>query len=671
MRKYFIAAIFAALLCVPRIYASSLDDYYSSDISRALKSYAEDSKKSGFDRMALFNLASVQKEFGMNADAVESYRRIVAIADNEYRAHFELAKAYYFTGAYNYAEEEIKNLVFKNIVNWEVYYWWGCILLEEGKLDDALEKFNSAVAADKYKNLPYIKISELYERRGDIDNAIKYCRLAIKFDRTYTELNRRIAALYEKKNDRVDAYVYWRRVNEVEPKDVTALDKMKQFMANIPFLRQKAVEYIQYKKDEREKILPPEKSGVKNSGAITKVHVGIMENASSISFKCGSNFDFVNDRLESIFSGIKLREYNFGVDKTKNKPFFTDGAAKVYFDRQINIERDNPESTTVIYNIQYAKGFYWANKKDTTYRGDFQVLFRGSALTLINIVNMEEYLYGVVPAEIPPSWPMEALKAQAVAARTYTFKHMGRHESEGFDVCNTQHCAVYAGVNGETKATNEAVDTTRGQVLYGSNYKMLDTFYSEDCGGHTQDVSEVWGMKKVGSLAGVYDGKKSEWNFPLQPFDLEEYVRSSPDVYCKTSGALETSFRWIRYLDADDLAYYVDRNGDIGRIMDIIPVRRAHGGALVKVRIVGDKGTKNCGYDAMRNVLGKIRSNMIKWEYLKDDKGYIKEIYIYGAGWGHGVGMCQRGVKGMADENEGYESILYHYFPGSYIRTKY
>jgi tetratricopeptide (TPR) repeat protein len=191
MRKYFIAAIFAALLCVPRIYASSLDDYYSSDISRALKSYAEDSKKSGFDRMALFNLASVQKEFGMNADAVESYRRIVAIADNEYRAHFELAKAYYFTGAYNYAEEEIKNLVFKNIVNWEVYYWWGCILLEEGKLDDALEKFNSAVAADKYKNLPYIKISELYERRGDIDNAIKYCRLAIKFDRTYTELNRR------------------------------------------------------------------------------------------------------------------------------------------------------------------------------------------------------------------------------------------------------------------------------------------------------------------------------------------------------------------------------------------------------------------------------------------------------------------------------------------------
>jgi SpoIID/LytB domain protein len=100
-------------------------------------------------------------------------------------------------------------------------------------------------------------------------------------------------------------------------------------------------------------------------------------------------------------------------------------------------------------------------------------------------------------------------------------------------------------------------------------------------------------------------------------------------------------------------------------------VRRAHGGALVKVRIVGDKGTKTCGYDAMRNVLGKIRSNMIKWEYLKDDKGYIKEIYIYGAGWGHGVGMCQRGVKGMADENEGYESILYHYFPGSYIRTKY
>jgi SpoIID/LytB domain protein len=424
-------------------------------------------------------------------------------------------------------------------------------------------------------------------------------------------------------------------------------------------------------KDEREKLSPPEKKSVQNTGEITDIKVGLMENAASISFKCGSNFDFVNDRFESIFRGVKLKEFSFGVDMKKKAAYFTDGVDRVYFEKKMYIMRDNPESTTTVYNIKYAEGFYWAETKDTTYRGDFLIIYENSALTLVNIINMEEYLYGVVPSEIPPTWPIEALKAQAVAARTYTFMHMERHEKAGFDVCNTQHCAVYSGVDGETKATNEAVNSTRGQVLYGSNYRMLNTFYSEDCGGHTQDVNEVWGLKKVASLGGVYDGKRSEWNFPLQPFDLEEYVRTRPDTYCKTYGAGETSFRWIRYLNADDLAYYVDKNTNLGRIKEIRPIRRAQGGALVKVYIEGDKGSKTYGFDSMRNVLGKIRSNVIKWEYLKDEKGFIKEIYIYGAGWGHGVGMCQRGIKGMADDKEGYESILYHYFPGSYIKTRY
>jgi len=663
MRKCFIFLAAAFLLPAVMPAASPQDDYYSDDVSRAVASYAAQAKESSFDRMAYFNLASIQKEFGMNTDALASYRKIITIADNEYRAHFELAKEYYFLGAYNYAEEEIKNLVFKNIVNWEVYYWWGCVLLEENKLDEAAEKFNLAVAADKYKNLTYIKLSYLYEKKGDIDAAITNCKLAIKYDRTYTELNRRIAALYEKKNDRVNAYTYWRKVNDVDAKDTTALEKMKQFMNNIPFLQKKAKEYTQSIRDERGRIAPPEKKSVQNTGEITDVKVGLMEDAASISFKCGSNFDFVNDRFESIFRGGKLKEFSFCVDKKKKAAYFTDGVSRVYFDKKMYIMRDNLESTTTVYNIKYAEGFYWAETKDTTYRGDFLVIYENSALTLVNIINMEEYLYGVVPSEIPPTWPIEALKAQAVAARTYTFMHMERHSKEGFDVCNTQHCAVYSGVESETKATNEAVNSTRGQVLYGSNYKMLNTFYSEDCGGHTQDVNEVWGLKKVASLGGVYDGKKSEWNFPLQPFYLEEYVRTRPDVYCRTYNEGETSFRWIRYLSGADFSYYVDKNYDLGRIKEIKPVRRAQGGALVKVYLEGDKGSKTYGFDAMRNVLGKIRSNVIKWEYIKDDKGYIKEIYIYGAGWGHGVGMCQRGIKGMADQKEGYESILYHIFP--------
>ena len=651
--------------------ASAVEKYYSDPVENSISDFSREASSDSLNKMKQFELASVLKEFGRNKEALDAYKQIIATVENENRARFEMAKTYYFTGDYAQAEEEIKNLVFRNIVNWEVYYWWGCILLESGKLPEAEEKFNKAVETDPGKNITYIKLGQLFEKTGDIGNAILNYKLGIKHDKTYTELNRKIAQLYELKNENVNAYSYWRKVGDMDAADKTAMQKTNGFMANIPFLQLKAKEYEDLKKIQRAQIAPPDKALVLNSGVIALIKVGLMEGTASISFKCGSDFDFVNDRSESIFKGNKLDEYFFEYDRIKKEPYFSDGKQQIYFNRNMYISRYNPEASTTIYNVQYAEGFYWSEKKDTTYRGDFLVRFQDNGFTLINIVNMEEYLYGVVPSEMPPSWPQEALKAQAVAARTYTFQHMDRHRKKGYDVCSQQHCAVYSGLNGENKNSNKAVDDTRGQILYGSNYKILDTFYSHDCGGHTQDVNEVWGLKKVASLAGVYDGKNTLWDFPLSPFYLEEYVRTKPDVYCKAGGAIETSFRWIRYLDAASLSYYIDKKNELGRIKEIKPVRRAKDGALTKVYVAGDKGSKTYGFDSMRTALGKIRSNVIKWEYITDENGYIKEIYIYGAGWGHGVGMCQRGLKGMADDNQHYEGMLYHYFPGSYIKNKY
>ena len=667
----FIAAVFIFVLHPFSSRASSLDGYYSDNIENSISGFILDASSDNHNKMKLFELASVLKEFGRNSEALAAYGQITATVENENRARFEMAKTFYFLGDTTNAEASIKDLVFKNIVNWEVYYWWGCILLEAGKFDESEEKLSEAVEADPNKNITYIKLGQLYEAEGDIDKAISEYKLAIKHDKTYTELNRKIAKLYESKNENINAYAYWRKVGDVDTTDEIAIQKTKSFMASIPFLQQKALEYTRFKKTQRSQAVPPDKTGVINSSNIVEIRVGLMEEASSISFKCGSDFDFVNDRSESIMKGDKLSEYFFAYDKAKKEPYFSDGKVKIYFKRDMYVSRYNPEASTTIYNVQYAEGFYWSEKKDTTYRGDFQVRYQDKGFTLINIVNLEEYLYGVVPAEMPPDWPLEALKAQAVAARTYTLQHMDRHRRQGYDVCNQQHCAVYAGIDGESKATNKAVDDTRGQVLYGSNYKILDTFYSHDCGGHTQDCNEVWGLKKVASLGGVYDGKKEEWSFPLSPFYLEEYVRTKPDVYCKASGAIETSFRWIRYLDAESLSFYIDKKGELGRIKSLKPVRRAKGGALVKVYVSGDKGSKTYGFDSMRTALGKVRSNVVKWEYITDSEGYIKEVYIYGAGWGHGVGMCQRGLKGMAEDNQHYEGMLYHYFPGSYIKNRY
>lgn len=670
MIRICIAVFFAAFLFLP-LNAAAPGEYYGEPIEDSISEFMLDAASESSNKMKQFELASVLKEFGRNKEAFEAYSRITATVENEYRARFELAKTHYFLGDYVNAEKEIKNLVFKNIVNWEVYYWWGCSLLESGRLQEAVEIFTKALEADPGKNITYIKLGQLYERSLNLEKAVEYYKLAIKKDKTYTELNRKIAQLYEQKKENISAYNYWRKVGDVDTKDETAIQKTNEFMSSIPFLQEKAKEFVTLKKVQRAQIVPPDKQGILNPENIAEVKVGLMEGVTSISFKCGSNFDFVNDRFESIFRGEKLTEYFFEYDRIKKEPFFSDGKEKIYFKKDMYLSRYNPEASTTVYNVQYAEGFYWSEKKDTTYRGDFLVRYQDKGFTLINIVNMEEYLYGVVPSEIPPSWPEEALKAQAVAARTYTFQHLDRHRRKGFDICGNQHCAVYSGINGENKNTNKAVNDTRGQVLYGSNYRILNTFYSNSCGGHTQDVNEVWGLKKVASLGGVYDGKNREWHFPLSPFYLEEYVRTKPDVYCKTGGAIETSFRWIRYLDSESLSYYLDKKSQLGRIREIKPVRRAKGGALLKVYVSGDKGSKTFGFDSMRTALGKIRSNVIKWEYITDENGYIKEMYIYGAGWGHGVGMCQTGLKGMAEDNKHYESMLYHYFPGSYIKNRY
>ncbi|MCE5300363.1 MAG: SpoIID/LytB domain-containing protein [Spirochaetia bacterium] len=660
------------LFVVPRIaFPSARDDYYSGNIEKAITSYAFMAENDPRNLVSLYDLASIYKEFGRNREAFDAYRAIVTANPSENRARFELAKVYYFLGAYNYAADMFESLEQNGIVNWELYYWRGCAALEQGQFDTALTLFNKSAELDPRKAVIYMKLAELCIKKNDTDCAIDNYKTAMKKDKTFTELNRRLAELYEKKGDRINSFIYWKKVGEIDTTDKTAAKKVEEGIAKVPELKEKAVNYIAARQKIRDEFIPRDMAPVADAEKIIVLKVGIMENVSAISFKCGSDFDFENDRAEAISRGEKLKEYFFQYDREKKQAFFSDGGRRIYFKDEIRIKKDNREATTTFYSVQYGEGFFWSEKKDTTYRGDFLIKSREKTLTLINVVNMEEYLYGVVASEIPPDWPGEALKSQAVAARTYTFKHMDRHRKQGFDVCAQQHCAVYTGVNGEDRRTNRAVDDTRGQALYGSNYKMLDTFFSHCCGGHTNDANEVWGLKKVASLGGVYDGKKQDRDFPLAPFSLEEYVRTKPDVYCRADGNIETSFRWIRYLDADSVNQYMDKKGELGRIKDIRPVSRSNGGALLKVRIEGEKGTKTYGFDSMRNVLGKIRSNVIKWEYSKDEKGFIKELYIYGAGWGHGVGMCQRGLKGMAEDGERYESILYHYFPGSYIKPQY
>jgi len=132
------------------------------------------------------------------------------------------------------------------------------------------------------------------------------------------------------------------------------------------------------------------------------------------------------------------------------------------------------------------QGEFWGRQEDRSYRGVIEVKAFASKVKAVNALSMEEYLYGVVPSEMSASWPLEALKAQAIAARSEAIHKLGRHKEDGYDFCAEVHCQSYSGVERETAQTNMAVDETRGQVLCFEG-KPIDAVYSSCCGGHTQD----------------------------------------------------------------------------------------------------------------------------------------------------------------------------------------
>lgn len=644
--------------------------YYSEGTEKAVRLYEEKAEKSQLDTQDLYDLGCLYREMGQNKKAYGIYSLILAKSSLEVRARFELAKMDYFNGNLAEADAGFKKLSDEGAVNWEVKYWHGCVLLESGDYAGASLKFDEALDFDQNKNIVYIKIAENCLAQGDLDGAAKFYDKALKADRTYSELNKKIARIYEKKGEAMIAYVRWKNYGEVEGNDIEAVAKVDAYMKKNEAVKQKVAEFEKQKEEKRTAYIPPGRAPVENAGEITPVRVGLLRDTDTIHLKFGGPASIISEDGSTLLELKALDDCTFIFDeKKKTCTIRLAGSRSAEFKGSVNIIRKQQDSTTRVYDVAHGKGFYWAERKDTTYRGDFTVRCTNNGLTLVNNLNMEEYLYSVTPSEIPPYWHAEALKAQAVSARTYAFSHMRSHGKSGFDLCASQHCGVYSGIANEDKRTTDAVNTTRGEVLSSPDEEFVSTFYSHCCGGHTNDVSQVWGMKKIRTLRGVLDAENSKWKFPLTPFMFEEWVRSFPEAYCRAKGEGETSYRWIRYLSAEDLKYYAG-NG-VGKIKSITVLERTSAGAVTKVEIEGQRGKKRVKFDPIRNTLGKIRSNVIKWEYRIDAEGYIKDIYIYGAGWGHGVGLCQRGSRGMAEKGKDYKTVLTHYYPGSFIIDKY
>jgi SpoIID/LytB domain protein len=294
-------------------------------------------------------------------------------------------------------------------------------------------------------------------------------------------------------------------------------------------------------------------------------------------------------------------------------------------------------------------------------------------VTLVNEVPLEDYLLGVVPSEMPDNWPAEALKAQAVAARTETLKKLRRHSAEGFDVCSSQHCAVYRGTGAEEASTTAAVRATLGEVLRDPEGRYLDCVYAANCGGWGSTPAEVWGSGS-GAFEPVCDMVEDDlakWQaVPVDPDLRERFLFERPPAFCNHA-TYRASFRWTRCYTEEELSSWVSRKLRLEGLKSVRIAAITEEGWVTAIDLVGAKETKTVRRDAIRAALGTVRSNMLTVEHIPPAGG-APGLYVFvGAGWGHGAGLCQDGAWGMAKRGSEYRAILAHYYPRSRLQSVY
>ena len=378
-----------------------------------------------------------------------------------------------------------------------------------------------------------------------------------------------------------------------------------------------------------------------------------------------------------------------------------------------------------LQDVTIGINFHWERKEVQRFKGKLKIIVEGDKLTAINIVSVEEYLTSVISSEMSATASLELLKAHAIISRSWLLNKLRvgsgekrvtvqpdstahsslatlssqlikwyDHEAhQNFDVCADDHCQRYQGVTrASTPQAIAAVSATRGEVLMYEG-KICDARFSKCCGGAFEEFQNCWENVKHPYLIGQRDSK-TECRLPDLTIEseAEKWIRTSPVAFCNThdkrilSQVLnnydqETAdfYRWTVSYSRQELSELVYRRSgiDFGEIVDLIPVERGTSGRLVRLKIVGTLRTLIIGKELeIRRTLSESHlyssAFVVDKEYKDEKEKELPSRFILtGAGWGHGVGLCQIGAAVMGEEGYKYREILSHYYPGSTIEKQY
>lgn len=369
-------------------------------------------------------------------------------------------------------------------------------------------------------------------------------------------------------------------------------------------------------------------------------------------------------------------------------------------------------------DVTIGVNFHWERKETQRFKGALRLIVEHGKITPVNILGVEDYLLSVISSEMSATASLELLKAHAVISRSWLLaqidknkriemsgeKYVAAENVEGemikwydredhvnFDVCADDHCQRYQGITrASTPQVAKAIEATRGQVLMDGD-NLCDARFSKCCGGVYEEFENCWEPVHYNYLVARCDGV-NELDFPNLTVEknAQEWILSRPEAHCNTADAeilsqvlnnydQETTdfYRWTVTYTQDEITKLVkERSGmDYGNIVDLEPIARGTSGRLYKLKIVGTKKTLIIGKELeIRRTLSPSHlysSAFVVEKGEKDANGLPSTFTLKGAGWGHGVGLCQIGAAVMGAKGYNYEQILLHYFIDAQIKELY
>lgn len=383
---------------------------------------------------------------------------------------------------------------------------------------------------------------------------------------------------------------------------------------------------------------------------------------------------------------------------------------------ELFFEPASSKSSFDLKAVTIGVNFHWERKEDQRFNGALNLIAGKEGIVVINEVDVEDYLTSVISSEMSATASKELLKAHAVISRSWLLaqieknfritdnheKYETSHQDEDqlirwydredhklFDVCADDHCQRYQGITrASTPIVEEVIKETRGEIMIDGD-SICDTRFSKCCGGITETFENTWEPIPHSYLTALRDSKDTDFPDLTNEEEADKWIRTSPDAFCNTKDKeilsqvlnnydQETTdfYRWKVAYDQDVLAELIQRKSgiDFGSIVDLIPVERGTSGRIVKLKIVGTKKTFTLGKELeIRRTLSE--SHLYSSAFVVDKEeitdGIPARFILTGAGWGHGVGLCQIGAAVMGANGYDYKQILTHYFPGAVIEKRY